>query len=146
MAACDRAGTVAFPVATVPGGRGLAQRLADIVAAYDPLEVLVGLPRSLSGAEGPAARKVRAFAGALAADLATRGQPRPVRLVDERLTTVTAARQLRDSGRKARRQRDVVDAAAAVAILDHALASEDAQGQPPGELVSASGAPSRRGD
>ena len=63
----------------------------------------------------------------------------PVRLVDERLTTVTASRRLREGGRKAKQQRSVIDAAAAAAILEQAVALERSRGHPPGELVSAPG-------
>ena len=109
-------------------------RIVALVAEHEPLEVVVGLPRSLSGADGPAAAKVRARAEALAARLDV-----PVRLVDERLTTVTASRRLREGGRKAKQQRSVIDAAAAAAILEQAVALERARGGPPGELVSAPG-------
>jgi len=106
-------------------------RLAELVAEHEPIEVLVGLPRSLSGGEGPAAVKAREQARRLAARLSV-----PVRLVDERLTTVTASQQLRASGKKAKQQRSLIDAAAAAAILEHALAIERSGGTPPGELVS----------
>jgi putative Holliday junction resolvase len=117
------------------GADELAQ-LVRIVAEQEPIEVVVGLPRSLSGADGPAARKVRERAGALAALV-----PVPVRLVDERLTTVTASRRLRESGKRAKQQRSVIDAAAAAAILEQAVALERARGAAPGELVSAPGTP-----
>lgn len=94
----------------------------------------MGLPRSLSGADGPAATKVRARAEALAARLDV-----PVRLVDERLTTVTASRRLREGGKKAKQQRALIDAAAAAAILEQAVALERSRGGPPGELVSVPG-------
>jgi len=93
--------------------------------------VVVGLPRSLSGGEGPAAVKVREFT----ARLARRVAPVPVRLVDERLTTISAEAMLRDRGRSGQDRRSVVDMAAAVLILQHALDTERATGQPPGELV-----------
>jgi putative holliday junction resolvase len=109
-----------------------------LVAELAPLEVIVGLPRSLSGGDGPAALKSRERARELARALSGSGQAAvEVRLVDERLTTVSASRQLRESGRRAKDQRSVIDAAAAVTILEHALAAERAQGVPPGELVSA---------
>ena len=101
---------------------------------YGPVEVLVGLPRSMAGGEGPAAVLARERAGRLARAVGV-----PVRLVDERLSTVAAAQRLRAGGRKARAQRGVIDAAAAAAILEQALALERAQGMPPGELVSATG-------
>jgi len=86
---------------------------------------------SLSGGEGPAAGKVREFAELLALRVA----PVPVRLCDERLSTVTAEAVLRDRGKKGRKRREVVDQAAAVVILQHALDSERSTGRPPGELV-----------
>ena len=95
------------------------------------MEVVVGLPRSLSGGEGPAAVKVRDFAGRLARRIA----PVPVRLCDERLTTVSAEAMLRDRGRKGGQRRAVVDQAAAVLILQHALDTERASGVAPGEIV-----------
>ncbi len=131
IAACDRDGVLAYPLDTVPAGANELVRLAELVAEHEPIEVLVGLPRSLSGGEGPAAVKARERAGRLAARLSV-----PVRLVDERLTTVTASQRLRASGKKAKQQRSLIDAAAAAAILEHALAIERAGGPPPGELVS----------
>jgi putative Holliday junction resolvase len=127
---------LAYPVRTVQAGEGEIAELRPVVAEYQPIEVIVGLPRSLSGGEGPAAAKARERARRLAD--ATR---LPVRLVDERLTTVAAGQRLHESGRRAKEQREVIDAAAAVAILEQALALEQSRGIPPGELVSASGGP-----
>jgi putative Holliday junction resolvase len=137
VAACDGAATLAFPVATVPAGEGELDRLLALIAEYEPVEIVVGLPRSLSGDDGPAAAKIRARASALTTRLAAVDTPPTVRLVDERLTTVSAARQLREAGKSSRQQRSRIDAAAAVAILEHALDSERHRGFPPGELVSA---------
>jgi putative Holliday junction resolvase len=138
VAACDPDGVLAYPLATVAAGPDEVAALAALVAEHAPLEVLVGLPRSLGGGEGPAAALARERAGRLATRLAEAGVP--VRLVDERLSTVTATRRLRAGGRSARQHRGVVDAAAAAVILEEALASERARGQPVGELVSPSGA------
>jgi putative Holliday junction resolvase len=88
-------------------------RLAELVSEHEVIEVVVGLPRTLAGRLGPAAVQAQSFAAALA----TRIAPVPVRLADERLSTVVATRALRDSGVRGRRQRAVVDQAAAVAIL-----------------------------
>jgi putative pre-16S rRNA nuclease len=88
-------------------------RLAELVTEHKVVEVVVGLPRTLAGRLGPAAVQAQSFAAALAARIA----PVPVRLADERLSTVTATRALRESGVRGRRQRAVVDQAAAVAIL-----------------------------
>ena len=99
--------------------------------SVDAVEIVVGLPRLLSGAEGEAARLARAYALDLAAAVA----PVPVRLVDERLTTVDAHRRLRESGVAGRSQRDVVDQTAAVLILQSALDGERASGRAPGSRV-----------
>ena len=131
VAACDREAVLPYPVKAVRAGQREIAELVATVAEYQPIEVLVGLPRSLSGAEGPAAAKARDRAARLAEAIAV-----PVRLVDERLTTVTAARRLTEGGKRAREQRQLIDAAAAVTILEQALAVEQSQGEAPGELVS----------
>ena len=131
MARSDPSGFLATPVETVRRGRGDLARIAAILAEEGAIEVVVGLPRSLSGGEGPAAVKTRDFAATLARRIA----PVPVRLCDERLTTVSAEAMLRDRGRKGSKRREVVDQAAAVLILQHALDSERASGVAPGEIV-----------
>ena len=130
-ARCDPSGFLATPVETVRRGRGDLARLARLVAEEEAVEVVVGLPRSLSGGEGPAAAKVRDFAAALARRIA----PVAVRLYDERLTTVSAEAMLRDRGRKGAKRRAVVDQAAAVLILQQALDRERTTGEPPGEII-----------
>jgi putative Holliday junction resolvase len=134
VARSDPGAALATPVETVPAGAGSVTRVAALAAEYDAVEVVVGLPRSLSGREGPAAAKVRAYARGLAAELG----PVPVRLVDERLSTVTAERTLRDRGmvgRRGRGRRAVVDQQAAVVILQAALDAERVRGTAPGETV-----------
>jgi len=134
LAASDPGGILATPVRTLDRDleNGTDQAtIASVVRERDVLEVVVGLPRSLSGGEGPAAAGARVYATALA----VRVSPVPVRLVDERLTTIDAHRQLRDSGRPGRSQRAVVDQVAAVLILQAALDEENESGLPPGELV-----------
>lgn len=131
VARSDVAGTLATPHETVRRGGGDLRRLAEIVEEENIVEVVVGLPRSLKGGEGPAAAKVRSFARRLARRIA----PVPVRLIDERLTTVSAEAMLRDRGRKGADRRSVVDMAAATLILQNALETERATGNPPGELV-----------
>ncbi|MCX4727751.1 Holliday junction resolvase RuvX [Streptomyces sp. NPDC090052] len=133
VASCDPDGVLATPVETVPGRDVPAahRRLKQLIAEYEPIEVVVGLPRSLNGGEGPAAAKVRGFAQELARGIA----PIPVRLIDERMTTVTASQSLRASGVKSRKGRSVIDQAAAVVILQNALESERASGVAPGEGV-----------
>jgi putative Holliday junction resolvase len=131
VASSDPTGFLATPVETVRRGKGDLRRLGQLVEELEAVEVVVGLPRSLSGAEGPAAVKVREFA----ARLARRVAPVPVRLCDERLTTVSAESILRDQGRRGAKRRAVVDQAAAVLILQTALDTERSSGQAPGEIV-----------
>jgi len=131
VARSDPTGFLATPVETVRRGKGDLARIAAIAGEEEAVEVVVGLPRSLSGREGPAAAKVREFAAALA----RRVSPLPVRLVDERMTTVSAEAMLRDRGRTGVKRRAVVDQAAAVLILQHALDAERTTGNPPGEIV-----------
>ncbi len=136
LAASDPDGVLATPVETIERDLESGTDLGVIAAAVlerHALEVVVGLPRSLSGNEGPAAASARAYAVALAARIS----PIPVRLVDERLTTIDAHRLLRDSGMAGRAQRAVVDQAAAVLILQAALDAEKASGLAAGELVGA---------
>ena len=130
VARSDPSGMLATPVETVRRGRGDLRRLRQLVGAEGAVEVVIGLPRSLKGGEGPAAIKAREFARRLAERVA----PVPVRLVDERLTTVSAEAMLRDQ-RKGARRRAVVDQVAAAVILQQALDTERATGRPPGEVV-----------
>ncbi|QKT07268.1 Holliday junction resolvase RuvX [Gordonia sp. X0973] len=124
VAVCDPDGILATPVETVAragkGGRpssaddeAAIARLADLVAEYEAVAVIVGLPRDLRGEEALAAQAVRAFADKLARAIA----PVPLEFVDERMTTVAASRSLRAAGRDSRGARGVIDQAAAVAIL-----------------------------
>jgi putative holliday junction resolvase len=133
VARCDPSGMLASPLATIPRGRGDLDDLAALVAAHDPIEVIVGLPTGLSGREGAAAAAARRFAESLAVKLA----PVPVRLVDERFTTVIAHDALRQGGRGSRERRPAVDKAAAALILQGALDAERSTGLPAGELVAA---------
>jgi putative Holliday junction resolvase len=135
VAVSDRAGVLATPVETVRRGRGDISRLVDLVGEMEVVEVVVGLPLSLSGSSGPAAEKATAFAERLADEIGTRGLAVSVRLSDERLTTVSAERVLRGRGRTGAKRRAVVDQAAAVVILQHALDSERSTGVPPGSVV-----------
>ncbi|SES40741.1 putative holliday junction resolvase [Pedococcus cremeus] len=154
LAASDPSGLLATPVRTVArdadtpapdSGAGVPadiEEVAAFVAEASALEVVVGLPRTLAGDEGPAAVLARQYARRLAVRVA----PVPVRLVDERLTTVDAHRSLRESGVAGRRQRAVVDQAAAVLILQAALDAERGSGRPPGELVRPDGRKPRTKD
>ena len=141
VARSDPDGLLATPVETVAAGAGAIERLVALAAEHDVVEIVLGLPRSLSGGEGPAAAQARTFGHALAAAVS----PRPVRLVDERLSTTTAEQALRGQ-RKGPRSRAVVDQVAAVVILQSALDTERACGSAPGELVVTGPAAGDAGD
>lgn len=132
VARCDRDGLLASPLTVVRRGSGDLKALATLAAEAEAIEIVAGLPTSLSGKEGPAARSVREFVSVLARRLA----PLPVRLVDERFTTSTAHAALRRGGKDSRARREIVDAAAAAVLLQAALDAERGTGYPPGELVT----------
>ena len=131
VARSDPGGILASPLAVLSHGPSDLDALATLASREDAIEVIVGLPTSLSGRDGKAAHGARSFA----AELAGRVAPVPVRLVDERFTTTQAHDALRRGGRDSRARRPVVDAAAAAVLLQSALDAERATGHPPGELV-----------
>jgi putative Holliday junction resolvase len=101
-----------------------------VVLDLEPTEIVIGLPISLSGADTASTVDARDFAAEVAGWAET-----SVRLVDERLSTVSAARALRQSGRRATGSRPVIDQVAAVIILQNALDFERTAGRPPGTVV-----------
>ena len=119
VATSDPDGMLATPVETVRRDRSNKhlRRLAQLADELEAVEVVVGLPRTLADRSGPSARD----AIELAEQLARRIAPTPVRLSDERLTTVSAQRSLRDAGIRAKGQRAMIDQAAAVGILQNWL-------------------------
>ena len=131
VARSDPGGVLATPLTVVRRGKGDLAALASLAATENAMEILVGLPRSLSGREGAAAASAREFARTLAARVA----PLPVRLVDERFTTSTAHEALRAGGHDSRARRQTVDSAAAAVLLEAALESERRTGTVPGQLV-----------
>lgn len=138
VARSDPDGLIATPVETVardlvaaPDEATDLGRIVEIVRESGAAVVYVGLPRHLSGHEGSASGAVRTYCGVLARAVA----PATVRLVDERLTTVSAHHALRASGRPGRRHRQVVDQAAAVVILQSAIDAERTAGGRVGEVV-----------
>jgi len=139
VAVSDPLAVLASPVETVARGGASANRadlarIADLVAEYAAVEVVVGMPLSLSGARGAAAQIALAYAQEIAAAI----QPVPVRVVDERLSTVSAHGHLAAVGVGSRARRAVVDQAAAVIILQSALDTERSSGRAPGEVVNPS--------
>ncbi len=133
LARSDPHGLIATPVATVPrdpAGSADVRRILAVATEIDCAELVVGLPLALSGRATAATYDAEGVARRLADATEI-----PVRLVDERLSTVSAQGALRASGRGSRKQKPVIDQVAAVIILQHALETERAAGSPPGALV-----------
>jgi putative Holliday junction resolvase len=116
VAASDPDAIMAFPVETVPAGKGDAERVAAIASDRHAVTIFVGLPRTLKGHEAASALMAETFAKRVA-ELSTAD----VRLIDERFSTSTASRALTGAGKSARNQRQIIDQAAAVVILEAAL-------------------------
>jgi putative holliday junction resolvase len=119
VATSDPDGILATPVETVRRDRTdkHVRRLVQLVNELEAVEVVVGLPRTLADRSGTSARDAIELADQLAGRIA----PTPVRLADERLTTVVAQRSLREAGVRAKGQRSMIDQAAAVGILQNWL-------------------------
>lgn len=131
VARSDPDGILAVPVTVVARGPGDCAAIAAIADEHDAIEVLVGLPVTMRGKEGHAAEAVREFAEEL-----LRCVTMPVRLVDERLSTVAAQRSLHDAGRNTRTSKSVIDAAAAAYMVQGAIDFEKLNAVPPGTLVN----------
>jgi putative Holliday junction resolvase len=130
IARSDFHGMLATPVETVSRGSGDVDRILSIATELDAIELIVGLPLSLAGTATASTDDATGFAARLAASTQL-----PVRLVDERLTTVSAQAALRAAGRSTKQSRSVIDQVAAVIIVQHALDFERAAGTPPGEIA-----------
>ena len=131
VAVTDRDGLVASRREPIPAtdDRIWLAALRELADEIEPIEVVVGLPVGLDGRSGAAAEHARAFATRVRDHLAV-----PVRLVDERLSTVQAQRGFHDQGRSVRQSRTMIDSAAAEIVLQHAVDTERATGRPPGEV------------
>jgi len=120
VAVCDPDGILATPLATLQSkDPSLKKQIAELIEEYAPVKIYVGQPKLLSGEDGSAMAKVQVFTEMLTSNFDIH-----VAMVDERLSTVSAAKQLRESGVNAKDARTVIDAAAAVAILEQGLANE----------------------
>lgn len=130
VARTDPDALLATPVETVPRDEHAQARILALAAELSAVELVVGLPLNMRGEDTASTTDAREFACALAelGDF-------PVRLVDERLSTVSAHAALRESGRKQRTTRNIVDQAAAIVLLQHAVDAERQMGRPPGTLL-----------
>jgi putative Holliday junction resolvase len=100
--------------------RDFLKELNNLLAEHEPIQIFVGLHKNMSGTAGEAVEKVNSFIenlkGITSVDIAT---------IDERLSTVSAQKRLREAGVNARDSKELIDAMAAVAILEQGIASEN---------------------
>ena len=121
VAISDELGMLAHPMETITiKETEPLTRIAQICAEKSVEAIIIGLPKNMDGTSGPAAEKVRTFAEQLRAKVAC-----PVRLWDERLTTVAAQKSLHAAGRNTKQSRAVIDQAAAQLILQGWLDSQN---------------------
>jgi len=120
VAASDVSGLIASPVATLQAqDPDLSQQVASLISEYEPIYIVVGEPKHLSGRSNPSLEAAHSFATFLATLTQT-----PIHFIDERMSTLSAARTLRESGKNAKESKGLIDAMAAVAILESALERE----------------------
>jgi putative Holliday junction resolvase len=134
VARSDAQGMLAVPLDAVPAGDTALATIVGLVGEWQAVAVYVGLPLHLSGAEGASSTMAREWAAGLAERIEV-----PVRLIDERLSTVQAQRALREGGRSTRQSRSVIDSASAVMVLQSVLDAEERTGVAPGEPVHGRG-------
>lgn len=138
VARCDPDGMLAVPVETVPRSETSIDRILQLIAEWEPLEIVVGLPVNMRGEETLSTDDARAFAEEL-----QRHSGLDIRMVDERLSTVSAHTALRASGRTQKNSRSIVDQVAAVVLLQHAVDTEKSTGMPAGALITPAQEPPR---
>ena len=140
VAVCDREAILATPYKTLDRNakkNSDVRIIASLVEELGAVQVIVGLPRTMKGEEHASARMATDYAELLVAALAGRGIDVPVTLVDERLSSVTAHRNLHEAGMSSRNHRKVVDQVAAAGILQHAIDMQKARGADIGTRVGA---------
>jgi putative Holliday junction resolvase len=133
LATCDSDGILSSPIAALSRSESSSesvQAIVNLVSELNVIEVLVGDPISLSGSTTSSTRDARQLAAEIASAISV-----PVRLVDERLTTVSAQAKLRQTGINSRDAKHLIDSASAVEILEQALNTERSTGKAPGVLA-----------
>lgn len=120
VAICDLDGILASPLVTLStSDKGISGQISKIIAEYEPIFIYVGKPLNMDSSDGASAQKARVFC-----ELLESLSDKPVVMIDERLSTISAARNMRESGVRAKDAKNRIDQAAAVAILEFALAIE----------------------
>jgi putative Holliday junction resolvase len=149
VAVCDRDAILATPLKTLDRNakkNSDVRAIASLVEDLGAVQVIVGLPRTMKGEEHASARMATEYAQLLVTELHRRGRDVPVNLVDERLSSVTAHRNLHEAGMSSRNHRKVVDQVAAAGILQHAIDMQKARGTDVGSRVTAPPHPWHSGD
>jgi putative Holliday junction resolvase len=119
VAVCDPDGIISSPLAVLRSeDKNLQSEIEKIVAEYEPVQIFVGLPKQLSGVESSSAEKARNFGAMIAALTSIE-----IVYIDERLSTVSAQSKLREAGKSTRESKELIDAMAAVEILELGLQS-----------------------
>jgi putative Holliday junction resolvase len=120
VAVCDSDAILSSPLTTLKASdKNLVKQIIEIIAEIDPVAIYVGRPALLSGIDGVASQKAEIFVETLRTITSV-----PIEMIDERMSTISAARHLRDAGRNAKDSKDSIDMASAVAILDFAIEIE----------------------
>jgi putative Holliday junction resolvase len=121
VAICDPDGILATPLECLDARHPkLLVRIADLFDEYQPIAIYIGEPKHLSGESGSASEKAHNFAALISAEFS-----QPIIFIDERLSTVDAARRLREAGKSAKESKSLIDSMAAVAILEAGLKNEN---------------------
>ena len=119
VAVCDPDGIISSPLAVLRAeDMNLRSEIQAFLTEYEPVQIFIGLPKQLSGAESSSAEKARTF-GAMLAELSNI----EIVYIDERLSTVSAQSKLREAGKSTRESKELIDAMAAVEILELGLQS-----------------------
>jgi putative Holliday junction resolvase len=138
VAICDPDGILATPFKTVSRN---AKKNTDVrvivkhALELPAVQIFVGLPRTMKGEERASAQMATEYAELLAGELFLAGSDIPVALIDERLSTVTAHRNLHEAGMSSKNHRKVVDQVAAAGILQQAIDMQKARGTDVGRRV-----------
>lgn len=126
VAITDSTGILASPLDHILNStESLRSNLVDLYERYGPIYTAIGFPLHLSGNESAKSTSVLEFA-ALISEIT----PNPIYFIDERMTTVSASRTLREAGLNSKSAKGEIDSMAATAILDSALNQERIQGAP----------------
>lgn len=119
VAVCDPDGIISSPLAVLRAeDKNLRSEIQAFLTEYEPVQIFIGLPKQLSGVESSSAEKARTF-GAMLAELSNI----EIIYIDERLSTVSAQSKLREAGKSTRESKELIDAMAAVEILELGLQS-----------------------